>query len=147
MIVRTFVPLDLEYFTGQNPNGVGLPPVEFSMRKGIVHTYAHLGQPNLVLAARLIPETIASPTAIFDRWMDLESEFPDNVVYTRHFDGPEATVGAIRVLVPRDSVFGVIADRDMEIIDYDWFEGCGIPGFPNGHNDPNIIGGLRWQLT
>jgi hypothetical protein len=149
MVRRTFVPLDIQCFSGQHPSGPEHGSVEFTMRKGLIHMFAHLNQPNLVLAARLIPDVLRSPNATFQDWMDLTWRgFPRNCLYTREFHGSEVAVGSIRVPVPMDKVvFGVIADREKEILDYGWFEGCEIPGFPRGHDDPDVIGGVLWKQT
>ena len=144
---KTWEPLDLVHFPAQNPFGPDYPRTTFSMRLGVVNTYRHREEANLVLASRLISIVLEEPDAIFRDWKDLSRQgFPGNLLYTRRFYSPSTVVGDIAVPVPRDGdVLGVIADKEQEIVDYDWFERSGDQrGFPMGHGDPDVIGELLW---
>lgn len=143
---RPFVPLDLVSFAGKNYTGAD-EPLEFTMREGVVHIHRAMGRLNLVLAARLIPLVLVEPDAIFSDWKDLSRRgFPRNLMYTKHFAGPEVAVDGLRIPIPNsNAVFGVIADSDLEVIDFDWFEGDrNRPGFPSGYDNPEIMGEGLW---
>lgn len=136
---------DMVDFPAQNPFGPEHDPVTLTMRMGIVHTYKHLGQANIVLASRLIPGVVLEPDGTFLDWKDLTHQgFPGNFMYTKGFSR-DVTVGQISVPVPRNgNVFGILTDSGHEILDYGWFEGSDLPGIPSGHDDLEVIGATLW---
>lgn len=143
---KTWVPLDLMHFQAQGMYGPGTPPLQFSMRKGIVDCYKHLGQVNLVLAAKLIPLALSDPDGVFQNWKDLcRRGISGNIMYTRGFGNP-TLVNGVEIPVPKHGdVFGILADKDFEILDYGWFERSSHIGLPEGHDNPDVIGGVLWR--
>lgn len=149
MAQRSVAPLDLVEFSGQNPAGPDAPAVDFTMRMGIVHTFAHLQMPNLVLASKLIPLVLQRPMVIVNEWKDhARRGYPRNLMYCKSFENKEINVNGVIVRVPAEAnVFGISVDSRYEVFDYRWYEKCEQPGCPKGFDNPAIGGGPLWMET
>lgn len=145
---ETWVPLDLVDFPGMAPDGPESPAVTFTLRMGLVETFKHIGQPNLVLASRLLGVAVAQPDVVLCEYKDLRDRgFPCNLVYCRVFDAPFVEIGNVFVPVPENArVFGVFASKNFRIIDYAWLEPSTTqPYYPNGHDDPSVFDRMLWS--